>query len=273
MEVCLGAAEEAISVLQRTCVNMDQITTTLPTCTDSYAYRGKIRSLLDASATTAAHVSLLLSDAAAVCGRKPDGSVNELLASAQQLQQQLGKVNEQVDASTAQLQAALAAKPLSSTSTLNMQLTQLQKQVASTAALDGCLRAVGTACAALLGLSHREGAAVAKQFLQDTSSSSGQAPGSTLAAAPDTAGAVPAVSKVLKLGDCSMKQLRNGDIYKVATYRLCCLSVLPKQPCACSDKRVVCLQQRNPNTHPGQSARMSSAGLGLACTVALWHSV
>jgi hypothetical protein len=218
LELCLGAAEEAVRVLERTCTNMTQITSTLPSCTDSFAYRGKICSLLDASATTSAHVGLLLADAAVVCGRKSNGSADDLKALAQKLQQQLEGVTAQLASSTTQLQAALAGKPLSSQGTLNMQLTQLQKQLASTAALDGCLRAVGTAYAALLGLSHREGAAVARQFLQDTSSASGQAPGSVLAATPggSAPGAAPAVtSKVLKLGDCSMKRLRNGDIYKV----------------------------------------------------------
>jgi hypothetical protein len=219
LELCLGAAEEALRVLDRTCANMAQITSSLPTCTDSFAYRGKIRSLLDASATTAAHVGLLLSDAAAVCGRKSDGSADDLKASAQMLQHQLAEIAGQLHASTAQLQEALAGKPLASLSALNMQLTQLQKQLASTAALDGCLRAVGTAYASLLGLSHREGSAVARQFLQDTSSSAGQAPGSVLAATAGDAGVAPAVtSKVLKLGDCTMKRLRNGDVYKVG----CC---------------------------------------------------
>lgn len=203
-------------MLDRTCANMTQITSSLPTCTDSFAYRGKIRSLLDASATTAAHVGLLLSDAAAVCSRKSDGSADDLKASAKKLQQQLTEIAGQLHASTAQLQEVLAGKPLASQSTLNMQLTQLQKQLASTAALDGCLRAVGTAYASLLGLSHRVGSAVARQFLQDTSSSAGQAPGSVLAATAGDAGVAPAVtSKVLKLGDCAMKRLRNGDVYKV----------------------------------------------------------
>lgn len=201
-------------MLGHTCTNMDQVSASLPTCTDSFAYRGKIRSLLDASATTAAHVGLLLSDAAAVCGRKSDSSADDLKASAQKLQQQLAGVVQQLGASTGQLQSALLAKPLASTGTLNMQLTQLQKQLASTAAMDGCLRAVGTAYASLLGLSHREGAAVARQFLQDGgASSAGQAVGDGAAAG----GVAPAAvaSKVLKLGDCVMKRLQNGDIYKV----------------------------------------------------------
>lgn len=203
-------------MLGHTCANVDQVTSSLPTCTDSFAFRGKICSLLDASATTAAHVGLLLSDAAAVCGRKSNNSTDDLKASAQKLQQQLAGVVQQLGVSTGQLQSALLAKPLASTGTLNMQLTQLQKQLASTAALDGCLRAVGTAYASLLGLSHREGAAVARQFLQDagaTGSSAGQPAGGSAAAG----GVAPAAvaSKVLKLGDCAMKRLRNGDIYKV----------------------------------------------------------
>lgn len=75
---------------------------------------------------------------------------------------------------------------------------QLQKQLASTAALDGCLRSVGAAYAALMGRAHKEGAALAAQFLVDASGGPGVV-----------------TSKVLKLGDCSMKQLRNGDVYKV----------------------------------------------------------
>ena len=218
LELCLGAADEAVHVLQRTCTNMVQVASSLPTCTDSYAYRGKICSLLDASATTAAHVQLLLEDAVAVCGSKAHHSGADLQASAQKLQQALTAVNQQLESNSAQLRAALAAKPLSSDRMLNMQLTQLQKQLASTAALDGSLRAVGTAYASLLALSHREGAAVAKQFLQDSSvaGSSVQAPGVSVLAASTPAGMAPATtSKVLKLGDCAMKRLRNGDIYKV----------------------------------------------------------
>lgn len=195
---------------------MQQITSSLPTCTDSYAYRGKICSLLDASATTSQHVGLLLSDTAAVCGTKSDGSADDLKASACRLQETLSTVSGQLESSAAQLQAATAAKPLVSASTLNMQLTQLQKQLASTAALDGCLRAVGTAYAALLGLIHREGAAVARQFLQDAASS---ASGSSAQPAPPTGAVAAVASKVLKLGDCSMKRLRNGDVYKVSRER------------------------------------------------------
>jgi hypothetical protein len=76
---------------------------------------------------------------------------------------------------------------------------QPQKQLASTAALDGCLRSVGAAYAALMGRAHKEGAALAAQFLVDASGGPGVV-----------------TSKVLKLGDCSMKQLRNGDVYKVS---------------------------------------------------------
>jgi len=228
LELCLGAAEEAIRVLGCTCNNMAQTTSTLATCTDSFAYRGKIRSLLDAGATTAAHVHLLLSDASTVCGSTLDGSADDLKACVLRLQEELRGLTLQLDSSTEQLQAALRAKPLLSQGMLNMQLTQMQKQLATTAGLDGALRAVGSAYAALLALSHREGIAVTRQFLQDTSSCGGpaQAPPGSSGAAPAPqptgpqggvcAGVVPtAASKVLKLGDCSMKRLRNGDLYKV----------------------------------------------------------
>lgn len=228
LELCLGAAEEALRVLGCTCTNMAQTTSSLAACTDSFAYRGKIHSLLDAGATTAAHVHLLLSDASTVCGRTLDGSADDLKAWILRLQEELRELTLQLNSSTEQLQAALRAKPLLSQGTLNMQLTQMQKQLASTAGLDGALRAVGSAYAALLALSHSEGAAVARQSLKDTSSCGGPAqapPGSSSAAsAPEPtgpqgavcSGVVPtAASKVLKLGDCSKKQLRNGDLYKV----------------------------------------------------------
>lgn len=108
----------------------------------------------------------------------------------------------QLKGCTHQLQTATAARPVSGQQKLNLQLTQLQKQLASTAALDGSLRSVGAAYAALLSRVHKEGAAMAAQFLVDASSNSSSSGG-------------VATSKVLKLGDCSMKQLRNGDIYKV----------------------------------------------------------
>lgn len=107
----------------------------------------------------------------------------------------------QLSSCTQQLQAATAARPLYGQQKLNLQLTQMQKQLASTTALDGSLRSVGAAYAALLGRTHKESAAMAAQFLVDASSNG-------------NSGAV-VTGKVLKLGDCSMKQLRNGDIYKV----------------------------------------------------------
>jgi hypothetical protein len=168
------------------------------------------------------------------------------------LLQELSQVQSQLESSTQLLQTATAARPLTGQQQLNLQLTQvswcschcncklttattavmyallharsvkrtisctmllqpihilyaaactlqLQKQLASTAALDGCLRSVGAAYAALMGRAHKEGAALAAQFLVDASGGPGVV-----------------TSKVLKLGDCSMKQLRNGDVYKVS---------------------------------------------------------
>jgi hypothetical protein len=54
-----------------------------------------------------------------------------------------------------------------------------------------------------MGRAHKEGAALAAQFLVDASGGPGVV-----------------TSKVLKLGDCSMKQLRNGDVYKVRGLRV-----------------------------------------------------
>jgi hypothetical protein len=48
--------------------------------------RGKIKSLEDASATTAAHVQLLLGDVAAVCSSKAAGSADDVKAQAEKLQ-------------------------------------------------------------------------------------------------------------------------------------------------------------------------------------------
>jgi hypothetical protein len=81
-------AEEAISVVSKTCNSMQQISTSLSTTTtDSYVYRGKIKSLQDASATAVGHVALLLSDVAAVCQQKADGSADNIKDNAQKLQQ------------------------------------------------------------------------------------------------------------------------------------------------------------------------------------------
>jgi hypothetical protein len=48
--------------------------------------RGKIKSLQDASATTAGHVELLLGDVAAVCGSKAAGSADDVKGQAEKLQ-------------------------------------------------------------------------------------------------------------------------------------------------------------------------------------------
>ncbi|WIA40328.1 hypothetical protein OEZ86_013695 [Tetradesmus obliquus] len=206
LEICLGVAAEAVGILGKTCASMTQICSSLPSCaSDSYVYRGKIKSLEDASATTAGHVQLLLDDVAAVCSSKAAGSADDVKVQAEKLQktrclavsQELSQVQDQLGSSTQLLQAATAARQLTGQQQLNLQLTQLQKQLASTAALDGCLRSVGAAYAALMGRAHKEGAALAAQFLVDASGGPGVV-----------------TSKVLKLGDCSMKQLRNGDVYK-----------------------------------------------------------
>jgi hypothetical protein len=173
--------------------------------------------------------------------------------------QELGQVQDQLGSSTQLLQSATAARPLTGQQQLNLQLTQvrqhcctnspgtgclicrgqlccsaslfcsdksedhhnrqqlcptpcalqLQKQLASTAALDGCLRSVGAAYAALMGRAHKEGATLAAQFLVDASGGPGVV-----------------TSKVLKLGDCSMKQLRNGDVYKVGSFAVLLLLCL-----------------------------------------------
>lgn len=126
-------------------------------------------------------------------------------------------MQDQLASCTQLLQAATAARPLTSQQQPNLQLTQLQKQLASTSALDCCLRSVGAAYAALMGRNHKEGAASAAQFLVDASGGPGVV-----------------TSKVLKLGDCSMKQLRNGDVYKVgwAGCRVGCICQAPQvQPC------------------------------------------
>jgi hypothetical protein len=81
--------------------------------------------------------------------------------------------------------------------------------------------------AALAQRTHREGAAIASRFLSEGGAGAGSvsAPGAppaslggntdSLAPAPPVAGAPAAACKVLKMGDCAMKRLRNGDIYKV----------------------------------------------------------
>ncbi len=87
MEICLGVAGEAIGVLSKSCSSMAQICSTLPTCSDSYVYRGKIRSLQDAAATTAGHVSLLLLGVTAECARKANNSADDVKAQTQKMQQ------------------------------------------------------------------------------------------------------------------------------------------------------------------------------------------
>lgn len=145
----------------------------------------------------------------AVAATKSEGSAADIAASARALQGQLTCVQAQLQDSVRMLQDTLSTpQDNNGSKAVHLQLTQSQKQLASTAALNGCLRAVGTAYAALLGLSHRQGAAVAAAFFE-------QPP-----AAGDAAAATQ--SKVLKLAECSMKRLRNGDVYRVSLLCTCC---------------------------------------------------
>eukprot|EP00879_Flechtneria_rotunda_P032224 GHRR01035394.1.p1 GENE.GHRR01035394.1~~GHRR01035394.1.p1 ORF type:complete len:565 (+),score=197.10 GHRR01035394.1:701-2395(+) len=223
LEACLTTVAEAIEVLSKTCSSMGQIASSLATYSNSYVYKGKIRSLQDAASTTAGHAALLLGDVVAVCGRKASGSADGILGQAEKLQQDLVAIQGQLDSAIEQLQLGAAAQASCSESApVNPQLTQQQKQLASTAALDNCLRSIGATYAALLGRSYKESAATAAQFLLDASAIS---KGWSEAAAAESSAAAGAVlgnaigagavaTKVLKLGDCAMKRLRNGDVYK-----------------------------------------------------------
>lgn len=66
---------------------MEQISSSLPTCSDSYSYRGKIKSLQDSADTTAGHVKLMLADIQVICSRKADGSADDVKQQAGKLQQ------------------------------------------------------------------------------------------------------------------------------------------------------------------------------------------
>lgn len=108
----------------------------------------------------------------------------------------------QLISASQQLSRACAGRPVAAS--LLLQLTQNQKQLTSTASLDGSLKAVGTVHSAVVLRLHQESSAAAAAFL-DANSSGG--------ALMQPAGA----SKVLKLGDDCMKRLRNGDIYRVGS--------------------------------------------------------
>eukprot|EP00878_Enallax_costatus_P037823 GHUV01042850.1.p1 GENE.GHUV01042850.1~~GHUV01042850.1.p1 ORF type:complete len:128 (-),score=30.67 GHUV01042850.1:619-1002(-) len=66
---------------------MEHISSSLPTCSDSYTYRGQIKSLQDSADTTAGHVKLMLTDIQAICSRKADGSADDIKQQAHKLQQ------------------------------------------------------------------------------------------------------------------------------------------------------------------------------------------
>jgi hypothetical protein len=223
-------------VLAQACANMLEAAASFTSATDSCVFRGKLRSLLDASSTTVTHAALLLDDVAALCGsRAQDGSTRDLLASARRLQGTMAAVQAEHGAAAGALQGALSAQRLPlplqhaapSVAQASPPLTQLQKQLTSTAALDGRLRALGAAHAALLALWHAEDAAVAAGFFcpagrpgagggaADADAAASE--GASAAAAAAAAVPPPLVqARVLKLADCSMKRLRNGDVYRVS---------------------------------------------------------
>jgi hypothetical protein len=147
--------------------------------------------------------------------------------------QELAAAEHELAAASARLEERLEEAPISP---LNLATTQLQRQLTATAALDGAIRAVGTVQAALAQRAQCEGAAIAARFLTDGGAGVGAAgatappPGApasiggaseagSIAAASASPAATPrgaaAAYKVLKMGDCAMKRLRNGDVYKV----------------------------------------------------------
>lgn len=217
LQSALDAVSEAASVLSKGAASCSGVVETLGSSTDNLAYRGKVRSLQDACSTLRSHTALLLSDVSAAVEGRTEGPALEVVASAKHLLQELATVDKDLAAAAKRLEARLQDTPISG---LNLTTTQLQRQLTSTAALDGAIRSVGTAQAALAQRAHREGAAIAARFLSDggTFSGAGAGPAQGLSLGGTDAGEGSVVSatpcKVLKMGDCAMKRLRNGDVYK-----------------------------------------------------------
>lgn len=185
----------------------------MPGAADSFVFRAKVRGLADGAATAASHVALLLADANVLCAAKTGAAAADARAAVCELSGQLAAARTQLAAAApgalAYLSGSGGAPPAPGDDEPppgpGQQLTQLQKQLGSTAALDGCLRAVGGAYAALLALSARDGAAVAAAFFDGDGGEGG---------------ASMAPSRVLKLDGCgSMKRLKNGDVYRVSRRR------------------------------------------------------
>ncbi|GBF94649.1 phosphatidylinositol-4-phosphate 5-kinase [Raphidocelis subcapitata] len=208
LQSALDAASEAAAVLSKGAASCGGVVDTLGSGTNTLAYRGRVRSLQDACATLRGHAALLLSDVAGAVAGRGEAAALEVASKARALQAELAAAERELAAATRRLEARLHAAP---TSQLNLAPTQLQRQLTSTAALDGAIRAVGTAQAAVAQRAHREGAAIAERFLADGG------PAAAAAAADAAAAAAPAAAvpcKVLKMGDSAMKRLRNGDVYK-----------------------------------------------------------
>ena len=73
---------DALGSITKAIASMRQVQSTLGCSTDSYSYRGKVRSMQDASATLVSHLELLLTDLGTALGKRLADEVSGVLLEA-----------------------------------------------------------------------------------------------------------------------------------------------------------------------------------------------
>jgi hypothetical protein len=79
LNTALEVVSDALGSLSKAIASMRQVQSTLGCSTDSYSYRGKVRSMQDASATLVCHLELLLTDLGTDLGRRSTEEVSGVM--------------------------------------------------------------------------------------------------------------------------------------------------------------------------------------------------
>ncbi|CAD7696547.1 unnamed protein product [Ostreobium quekettii] len=209
-EVSAGAVEaitDALSTLQKSMPKFKGLLGDMGAENDSYAYRGKVRSMRDVFSTLMRHCAQLLDDLEGLHKIQPIEAedLSRLSAAANEMARMEDRFRDVVG----ELRQAEETHPVPQKSTIS--ITEEQKGLSDTKALDGTLRRVGAAQAALaqaLLKGSVEGSRAILDAVKQDPTKNGKD------RSEDDPPKKESLSRTIRIGDFQMRRLKNGDIYK-----------------------------------------------------------
>ncbi|GMH42961.1 hypothetical protein BSKO_10883 [Bryopsis sp. KO-2023] len=218
----VNGTTNALGVLHISIPNFRSLLDDLGALNDSYAYRGKVRSMRDVMNTLIRHTNLLLDDLNGLRAQQSESRDSPLtkLAAAEK---DLKRLEELFISLSRNLTQSEKRHPVPRSSTIC--ITEKQKELSDTQDLDGALRRIGAAQAALAQALLKGSVEGSRAILNAVPASTGangrentanndQQTSKNGSGPPDSITATETTSRTIRIGDYQIRRLKNGDIYK-----------------------------------------------------------